>query len=121
MSWKGTQINVSSYAEAYTSSFGSFISRVLLEECQLREPPVACCLQNGDEWDTFAAGDKHPSPDVAPEDSPDHKRRKHGIKGPPRDADMGLRNVQNESWYGRAQTWDQVVKSLSPSIPRVGN
>ena len=79
MRHEGKRVNMSSYAAAYTSSFGKFVARVILEECQLKEPPVACCGDLGNQWDTLAARDDHPSPDMAPEDSPDQKRRRHGI------------------------------------------
>ena len=87
------------------------MARVILEECELKEDPV----------DIFAVSREADKPEMAPSEEPCPKRQRHGIKGPPRDADVELRNVHEESGYGRAQSWDQVIKDLSPSIPRVGN
>ena len=44
MKHRGNRVNVSSYAAAYSSAFGSFVADKIVKECQFKEPP--CVLLN---------------------------------------------------------------------------
>ena len=101
MKHDGKHMNVSTYAAAYTSSFGSFVADKILRECVLCEPPVVL-FQEPD--DVFAVGEKHEAPDPAPEDSQCQKRRRHGIKGPPRGSDLDTGPSPPSSRYGKKGT-----------------
>ena len=118
MKHDGKHMNVSTYAAAYTSSFGSFVADKVLRECVLCEPPVVL-FQEPD--DVFAVGEKHEAPDPAPEDSQCQKRRRHGIKGPPRGSDLDTGPSPPSSRYGKAPSWGDAIKRVAKSLPRVGN
>ena len=106
---QGQRQNVSAYAAAYTSIFGSRIARLILEECQIKEPP---CVS-----DVFVAKEHHDRPGTAPDDAPCPKRQRHSIKGPPRGSDIPVAAPT----YGRAPTWESMIRKCSSRVPRVGN
>ncbi|CAL1167091.1 unnamed protein product [Cladocopium goreaui] len=118
MKHEGQRINVSEYASPYTSIFGAFIAEKILEECRIGEPPVVL-FENP--HDVFAVDQKHESPDLAPEDSQSQKRRRYGIKGPPRGPDAESAGSPPRAGYGKSPTWGGVIKGLSSALPRVGN
>ena len=118
MKHEGRRINVSEYASPYTSTFGAFVAEKILEECRIREPPVVL-FENP--HDVFAVDQKHESPDLAPEDSQSQKRRRYGIKGPPRGPDAESAGSPPRAGYGKSPTWEGVIKGLSSALPRVGN
>eukprot|EP00435_Cladocopium_sp_Y103_P004756 s3346_g1.t1 len=107
---------MSAYAAAYTASFGSFVARVILEECRIRENPVTCLL-DPESWDVHAVDDIHERPKTAQSDSQSSKRPRYSIKGPPRGPDIERERVR----YGRAPTWESFVRSVGSRVPRVGN
>ena len=109
--------NISAYAAAYTASFGSFVARVILEECRSPESPITMLL-DPQFWDVHAVGDDdHDRPKTAHVDSQSQKRPRYGIKGPPRGPDI----AQERTRYGRAPTWESFVKGVGSRVPRVGN
>eukprot|EP00435_Cladocopium_sp_Y103_P063936 s917_g25.t1 len=110
-------MNVSAYAFPYTSTFGLVVARVILKECWLREPPVV--LFQEPPHDVFAM--KHESSDLAPEESQSQKRRRYGIKGPPQGPDACAPGSSNPVTYGKAPTWEDLIKRVSKDLPRVGN
>ena len=118
MKHEGQRINVSEYASPYTSIFGAFVAEKILEECRIGEPPVVL-FENP--HDVFAVDRKHESPDLAPEDSQSQKRRRYGIKGPPRGPDAENVGSPPRGGYGKFPTWEGVIKGLSGTLPRVGN
>ena len=99
--------NVSAYAAAYTPVFGAYMARVILEECELKEDPV----------DIFAVSREADKPEMAPSEEPCPKRQRHGIKGPPRPADLEY----DAQGYGKSPTWGQVVRRCNSVVPRVGS
>ena len=106
---QGQRQNVSAYAAAYTSVFGSRIARLILEECQIKEPP---CVS-----DVFVAKELHERPGTAPDEAPCPKRQRHSIKGPPRGSDIPAAAPK----YGRAPTGETMIRKCSSRVPRVGN
>ena len=112
-----TRQNITAYAAAYTASFGSFVARVILEECRSPESPITMLL-DPQFWDVHAVGDDdHDRPKTAHVDSQSQKRPRYGIKGPPRGPDI----AQERTRYGRAPTWESFVKGVGSRVPRVGN
>ena len=106
---QGQRQNVSAFAAAYTSVFGARIARLILEECLIKEPP---CVS-----EMFVANETHERPGTAPDEAPCPKRQRHSIKGPPRGSDIPAAAPA----YGKAPTWESLVKKCSPRVPRVGN
>ena len=120
MKHEGRRVNVSSFAAAYTSTFGSFVAEKILQECKIKEPPVVVYCDHPE--DVFAVGEKHGISDPAPQNSQCQKRRRHGMKGPLRESDEHIGPVVRPSpRYGRAPTWNEAIKRVTGSLPRVGN
>lgn len=103
----GRRTNVSAYAAAYSPAFGAYMARVILEECEIKEPPI----------DIFVATGEQDRPEPAPADEPSPKRQGHGIQGPPRPADLEY----DARGYGKSPTWTQVIRRCNVAVPRVGN
>ena len=118
MKHEGQRINVTEYASPYTSIFGAFVAGKIMEECRIKEPPVVL-FENP--HDVFAVDQNHESPDLAPEDSQSQKRRRYGIKGPPRGPDVDTAGSPPRGGYGKSPTWEGVIKGLASTLPRVGN
>ena len=106
---QGQRQNVSAYAAAYTSMFGSRFARLILEECEVKESP---CV-----FEVFVSHSEHERPGITPDDAQCPKRQRHSIKGPPRESDI----PSTESGYRKAPTWESLVKQCSSVVPRVGN
>ena len=106
---QGKRENVSAYAAAYTPVFGTLISKLVLEECKIQEPPVMS--------EIFALSEEHVRSEMAPEDTASPKRQRYGIKRPPRMLDLEHELRQ----YGRSPTWSKIIQRCNSDIPRVGN
>lgn len=102
MKHKGSWMNTSAYAQAYTACFARKIARVLSQEVSRRESPLLV-------EEMILGLEDHEKPEMAPEALRMQKRMRVSGKQP------------ESSWYGKMPTWEEIFRNVGRRTPRVGN
>ena len=93
---------VSAYAQAYTAQFARRMAAVVLRECRFSEKPLIL-------EEMILGLEDHEKPEMAQDSIQQCKRRRVHLKQP------------ETSLYGKAPTWKDIFRNVSPYTPRVGN